>query len=161
MFRQMEISGLTVDPHTNTPIVLLKDPEGKEVVPIWIGFFEASAIASQLEKVQLARPMTHDLIKDILDTLGVTVVKIEVNDLRDNTFYANIHLDMEGMHYAIDARPSDGIALALRTNAPIYVKEEVIEKARKIDLRQGKEGAEGLDELLERLTPKDFGKYKM
>jgi bifunctional DNase/RNase len=157
----MKVSGLTVDPYTNTPIVLLKDLEDKEVVPIWIGFFEASAIATQLEKVQLSRPMTHDLMKNLLDTLGITVMKIEVNDLRENTFYALIHLDMDGIPFAIDARPSDSIALALRTQAPIYVHEEVIEKSRKIDLRQHREGEEALDELLDGLSSKDFGKYKM
>jgi bifunctional DNase/RNase len=161
MFREMKVSGLTVDPYTNTPIVLLKDLENKEVVPIWIGFFEASAIATQLEKVQLSRPMTHDLMKNLLDTLGITVMKIEVNDLRENTFYALIHLDMDGTLFAIDARPSDSIALALRAQAPIYVHEEVIEKSRKIDLRLHKEGEEGLDELLDGLSSKDFGKYKM
>ena len=161
MFQEMKVSGLTVDPYTNTPIVLLKDLEEKEVVPIWIGFFEASAIATQLEKVQLSRPMTHDLMKNLLDNLGIMVIKIEVSDLRENTFYAIIHLDMDGKHFAIDARPSDAIALALRTNASIYVHEEVIEKSRKIDLRQHKEGEETLDELLEGLSSKDFGKYKM
>ena len=161
MFQEMKVSGLTVDPYTNTPIVLLKDLEEKEVVPIWIGFFEASAIATQLEKVQLSRPMTHDLMKNLLDNLGIMVIKIEVNDLRENTFYAIIHLDMDGKHFAIDARPSDAIALALRTNASIYVHEEVVEKSRKIDLRQHKEGEETLDELLEGLSSKDFGKYKM
>jgi bifunctional DNase/RNase len=161
MFREMKVSGLTVDPFTNTPIVLLKDLEEKETVPIWIGFFEASAIGAQLEKVQLTRPMTHDLIKNLLDTLGVTVTKVEVNDLRENTFYAIIHLDMDRTHFAIDARPSDAIALALRTNASIYVHEEVIAKSRKIDLRQQQEGEGALDELLEGLSSKDFGKYKM
>jgi bifunctional DNase/RNase len=161
MFQEMKVSGLTVDPFTNTPIVLLKDLEEKEVVPIWIGFFEASAIATQLEKVQLSRPMTHDLMKNLLETLKVTVIKIEVTELRENTFFAIIHLDMEGTHFAIDARPSDAIALALRTNVPIYVHEEVIKKSRKIDLRQQKEGEEVLDELLEGLSSKDFGKYKM
>jgi bifunctional DNase/RNase len=161
MFQEMKVSGLTVDPFTNTPIVLLKDLEEKEVVPIWIGFFEASAIATQLEKVQLSRPMTHDLMKNLLETLKVTVIKIEVTELRENTFFAIIHLDMEGTHFAIDARPSDAIALALRANVPIYVHEEVIKKSRKIDLRQQKEGEEVLDELLEGLSSKDFGKYKM
>ena len=161
MFREMKVSGLTVDPLSNTPIVLLKDLEEKETVPIWIGFFEASAIGAQLEKVKLSRPMTHDLIKNLLDTLGVTVAKIEVNDLRENTFYAIIHLDMDGTHFAIAARPSDAIALALRTNAAIYVHEEVIAKSRKIDLRQQQEGEGALDDLLEGLSPKDFGKYKM
>jgi bifunctional DNase/RNase len=161
MFREMKVSGLTVDPLTNTPIVLLRDLDEKEVVPIWIGAFEASAIATKLEKVQLSRPMTHDLMKNLLDTLRVKVIKIEVTDLRDNTFYAIIHLDLDGTHLAIDARPSDSIALALRANAPIYVNEGVIEKSRKIDLRQQKEGEEVLDELLEGLSSKDFGKYKM
>ena len=161
MFQEMKVSGLTVDPYTNTPIVLLKDLVEKEVVPIWIGFFEASAIATQLEKVQLSRPMTHDLLKNLLDTLGVTVIKIEVTELRENTFFAVIHLDMDGTHFAIDARPSDAIALALRTDVPIYVHEEVIKKSRKIDLHQRKEGEEVLDELLEELSSKDFGKYKM
>jgi bifunctional DNase/RNase len=141
--------------------VLLKDLEEKEVVPIWIGFFEASAIATQLEKVQLSRPMTHDLMKNLLDTLGVTVIKIEVTELRENTFFAIIHLDMDGTHFAIDARPSDAIALALRTDVAIYVHEEVIKKSRKIDLHQQKEGEEVLDDLLEGLSSKDFGKYKM
>jgi hypothetical protein len=161
LFREMKVSGLTVDPFTNTPIVLLKDLQEKETVPIWIGFFEASAIGAQLEKVQITRPMTHDLMKNLLDTLGVTVTKVEVNDLHENTFYAIIHLDMDGTHFAIDARPSDAIALALRTNASIYVHEEVIAKSRKIDLRQQREGEEALDELLEGLSSKDFGKYKM
>jgi bifunctional DNase/RNase len=161
MFQEMKVSGLTVDPYTNTPIVMLKDLAEKEVVPIWIGFFEASAIATQLEKVQLSRPMTHDLMKNLLDTLGVTVIKIEVTELRENTFFAIIHLDMDGTHVAIDARPSDAIALALRTEVPIYVHEEVIKKSRKIDLHQQKEGEEVLDDLLEGLSSKDFGKYKM
>jgi len=161
MFREMRVSGLTVDPFTNTPIVLLKDLQEKETVPIWIGFFEASAIGAQLEKVQITRPMTHDLMKNLLDTLGVTVTKVEVNDLQENTFYAIIHLDMDGTHFAIDARPSDAIALALRAKASIYVHEEVIAKSRKIDLRQQQEGEAALDELLEGLSSKDFGKYKM
>ena len=105
--------------------------------------------------------MTHDLMKNVLDTLGVKVTKIEVNDLRENTFYAVIHLNMEGSHFVVDARPSDAIALALRTKSPIYVAEGVIEKSRKIDLRQHKEGEEALDEFLEGLNHKDFGKYKM
>jgi hypothetical protein len=161
MFREMKVSGLTVDPSTNTPIVLLKDLQGKEIVPIWIGFFEASAIATQLERVELSRPMTHDLMKNLLDSLGINVIKIEVTDLRENTFYAIIHLDLDGTPFAIDARPSDSIALALRANAPIYVHEEVIEKSRKIDLRHHKEGEDAMDDLLEGLSTKDFGKYKM
>jgi bifunctional DNase/RNase len=160
-FREMRVSGLTVDPFTNTPIVLLKDLQERETVPIWIGFFEASAIGAQLEKVQIARPMTHDLMKNLLDTLKVQVTRVEVTDLHDNTFYAIIHLDMGGRHFAIDARPSDAIALALRAGASIYVHEEVIAKSRKIDMLQQKEGEEALDDLLDGLSSKDFGKYKM
>jgi len=159
MFREMKVGGLTVDPYTNTPIVLLKDLEDKDVVPIWIGFFEASAIATQLEKVKLSRPMTHDLIKNILDTIGAKVIRIEVTDLRDNTFYALIHIELNGTHYTIDSRPSDAIALALRTGSPIFVNEEVIEKSRKIDTQKA-EGEEKWDELLEKLDTEDF-EYKM
>ncbi len=159
MFREMKVGGLTVDPYTNTPIVLLKDLEDKDVVPIWIGFFEASAIATQLEKVKLSRPMTHDLIKNILDTMGAKVIRVEVTDLRDNTFYALIHIELNGTHYTIDSRPSDAIALALRTGSPIFVNEEVIEKSRKIEA-QKTEGEEKWDELLEKLDTEDF-EYKM
>ena len=159
MFREMKVGGLTVDPYTNTPIVLLKDLEDKDVVPIWIGFFEASAIATQLEKVKLSRPMTHDLIKNILDTMGAKVIRVEVTDLRDNTFYALIHIELNGTHYTIDSRPSDAIALALRTGSPIFVNEEVIEKSRKTEA-QKTEGEEKWDELLVKLDTEDF-EYKM
>lgn len=154
-FREMIVGGLTVDPYTNTPIVLLKDPEGEDVVPIWIGFFEASAIATQLEKVKLARPMTHDLMRNILETLGAKVLRIEVTDLRDNTYFALIHLEFDGEHYEIDSRPSDAIALALRVGAPIFVNEEVIEKSRQSDSQVEEKT---LDELLEQV---DEESYKM
>ncbi len=155
-FREMIVGGLTVDPYTNTPIVLLKDPHGEDVVPIWIGFFEASAIATQLEKVKLARPMTHDLMKNILETLGVQVLRIEVTDLRENTYYALIHIEFDGHHYEIDSRPSDAIALALRVGAPIFVNEEVIEKSKRSESQPEEEKA--LDELLEQV---DEESYKM
>jgi len=154
-FREMIVGGLTVDPYTNTPIVLLKDPEGEDVVPIWIGFFEASAIATQLEKVKLARPMTHDLMRNILDTLGAKVLRIEVTDLRDNTYFALIHLEFDGEHYEIDSRPSDAIALALRVGAPIFINEEVIEKSRQSESQPEERS---LDELLEQV---DEESYKM
>ncbi|RLB02982.1 MAG: bifunctional nuclease family protein [Deltaproteobacteria bacterium] len=153
----MKVGGLTVDPYTNTPIVLLKDLEEKDVVPIWIGFFEASAIATQLEEVKLVRPMTHDLLRNILDILGAQVLRVEVTDLRENTFYALIHIELNGAHYAIDSRPSDAIALALRTGSPIFVNEEVIEKSRKVELRSEEE--RDLDELLEKLDSEEG--YKM
>lgn len=163
----MKVAGLTVDPFTNMPIVILKDLQEKNAIPIWIGILEASAIATELEKVRLARPMTHDLVKNLLDSLGVELVKIVVTDLRDNTFFAAIHLVNKKDNIILDARPSDAIALALRTDSPIFVEEGVVEKSRKIDLtQQKKEGeekgeAEKWKEFLESLTQEDFGKYKM
>lgn len=167
MFREMKVAGLTVDPFTNMPIVILKDNDEKNTVPIWIGLLEASAIATQLENIELPRPMTHDLLKNILDTLKVDVVRIEVNDLKDNTFYATLYVKLDGKTYAIDSRPSDAIAIALRTDSPVYISEEVIKKSRKIDLKEsstaaktGKE-SEKWAEILEHMSPEDFGKYKM
>jgi len=167
MLIEMKISGLTVDPFTNMPIVILKDLEDKNSLPIWIGILEASAIATELEQIVLSRPMTHDLLKNILDTLNIRVDRIVVTDLRDNTFYANIFLQIDEKEIMIDARPSDSLALALRTGAPIWVEKEVIDKSKKIDLGQ-MDGVEGTEmdkekwaEILENLSPKDFGKYKM
>jgi bifunctional DNase/RNase len=162
---EMKVTGLTIDPFTSMPIIILKDLEEKCALPIWIGLIEASAIATELESIQLSRPMTHDLLKNILDVMGVGVDKVEVNDLADNTFYARILLKRKGEEHSMDARPSDAIALALRTKAPIFVARHVIEKSRKIDL--SKEGTEEelkkqkLAEILENLSPEDFGKYKM
>ena len=165
MLKEVRVSGLSIDPITHTPIVLLKDKENQEVIPIWIGLLEASSIATQLENIKLARPMTHDLMKNILDHLDVVVSRVEVNDLRNNTFYAIIYLSWNGVDLTMDARPSDAIAIALRTKSPIFVHEQVIEKSRKIDLAQREEGAEASDEKLEDilkdLAPEDFGKYKM
>jgi uncharacterized protein len=165
MFKEMKVAGITVDPFTNTPIVILKDLEEKDVLPIWIGLLEASSIATALENVQTPRPMTHDLLKNVLDHLGVKVVRIEINDLKDNTYFAMIHLDIEDKRLVIDARPSDAIALALRVNASIFVDENVIIKSAKVDLSK-KEDKVVVDtgeweEILENLSPDDFGKYKM
>jgi bifunctional DNase/RNase len=162
----MKVSGLTIDPLTNTPIVILKDMQEKKAIPIWIGLFEASAIATELEKITFSRPMTHDLLTDILRVLGVEVTKIEINDLRNNTFFANIHLVKDGKNLVIDARPSDAIAIALRANAPIFVDDKVIEKSRNVDFGTkltdlDKMKDEKLKEFLENLSPDDFGKYKM
>lgn len=166
MMVEMKVAGLTIDPVTNTPIVILKDREEKRILPIWIGLFEASAIATELEGINFSRPMTHDLIRDILANLGVEVLKVEVHDLRNNTFFANIHLLREGKTQVIDARPSDALALALRAGAPIYVEERVIEKSRSIDVGTKitdleKEKEDKLKDFLENLDPDDFGKYKM
>ena len=161
----MKVTGLTIDPFTNMPIIILKDLEEKSALPIWIGLIEASSIATELEKIQLARPMTHDLIKNILNELKVKVEKIEVTDLADNTFYANIHFDFGGRKIVMDSRPSDAIAVALRTDAPIYVEKKVMEKSRRIDLSktgdQDSSKKQKWAEILENLSPDDFGKYKM
>ena len=165
MVREMKISGLTMDPNTNTPIVVLKDPNSETSLPIWIGLLEATAIATELEKVQFSRPMTHDLIKNLMAHLGAKVEKVEVCDLKDNTFYAWIYLDVEGKETRIDARPSDALAIALRANAQIFVDEKVIEKSGtlettvKAELKD--EEAKKWTEILESLSPEDFGKYKM
>jgi hypothetical protein len=166
MFKEMKVSGLTMDPFTNTPIIILKDLEGKSVLPIWIGLLEASAIATELENIQLPRPMTHDLVRNILENLKVEVTKVEVVDLKDNTFFASLHLNISQKTIVIDARPSDAIAIALRTKAPIFVNEKVIEKSRKVSLEKFKLGEEKADvdkwkEILETMPPEDFGKYKM
>jgi len=165
MLKEVRVSGLSIDPITHTPIVLLKDKESQEVIPIWIGLLEASSIATQLENIKLARPMTHDLMKSILDQLDVVVSRVEVSDLRNNTFYAIIHVNWNEMDLAIDARPSDAIALALRTKSPIFVHQQVIEKSRKVDLAHREEGEEisdeKLEDILKDLSPEDFGKFKM
>lgn len=165
MLLRMKVYGLTIDPMTNSPIIILKDLEGDKTLPIWIGLLEATAIASELENIKFSRPMTHDLIKSLLDNLGARVVRIEICDLRDNTFYALIYLVLQNKEFSLDARPSDALALALRSQAPIFVDEQVIQKSKAVDLgakteidsEEGKKWAE----ILEGLDPDDFGKYKM
>ncbi len=165
MLRQMTVSGLTIDPFTNSPIMILKDVDSDKAVPIWIGLLEATAIASELENIKFSRPMTHDLLKIIMENMQIQVTKVEVCDLRDNTYFALIYLNREGQEVTIDARPSDAIALALRVKAPIYVAEVVIQKARRVDLSAKEaittEDAKKWTEILEGLDPDDFGKYKM
>ena len=172
MLLEMRVFGLAIDPLTNAPIVILKDAEDKNVLPIWIGPLEASAIATELEKIQLARPMTHDLLKDIFKNMRVIVSKIVITDIEDNVYYAVIHLAHGNNYYAIDARPSDAIAVALRTNAQIFVENKVLEKSKNSDMGKQaghtKDGAnKGSDrqaewrEMLENLSPGNFGKYKM
>jgi uncharacterized protein len=165
MLKEMKVAGITVDPFTNTPIVILKDLEERDVLPIWIGLLEASSIATALENVQTPRPMTHDLLKSILDHLAVKVTRIEVTDLKDNTYYAMIHLDVGDKRLVIDARPSDAIALALRVSASIFVDENVIKKSAKVELSKKEDkvvtDTGEWEEILENLSPDDFGKYKM
>ena len=158
---EMSIKGLMVDPLTNMPIVILRDQDGQRVLPIWVGIFEANAIALQIENIPTPRPMTHDLLRNIIQDLRATVEKIVVCDLQENTFYALIYLAVNGDTVAIDARPSDAIALALRTRAPIFVEETVIDNAKPFDIGTDKPDAERLHKWLESLDPEDLGKYKM
>jgi bifunctional DNase/RNase len=157
----MSIKGLMMDPITNMPIVILHDPDGRRVLPIWVGVFEANAIALQIENVATPRPMTHDLLRNMLQELHARVDKIVVTDLRENTFFALIHLKVSGDPLVIDARPSDAIALALRTQAPIYVEDSVLEHAKSVDSIPEKQDDERLSKWLESLDPDDLGKYKM
>jgi uncharacterized protein len=165
MFREMIVSGLVMDPQTNTPIVILKDLQDQKSLPIWIGLLEATSIATELEKIQFPRPMTHDLMKNCFDHLQVKVERIEVCDLKNNTYYALIYLRDQERLSSIDARPSDAIAIALRTNAPIFVKEDVLVRSQKPgeDARPvfDKENQDKWTEMLEKLDPDDFSKYKM
>lgn len=166
MLLEMKVSGLTIDPITNTPIVILKDLQENKAIPIWIGLFEASAIATEMEHVVFSRPMTHDLLYECIKALDVTVNRIEIVDIRNNTFFATIHLTRAGQAYAIDARPSDAIALALRAQASIFVEESVLEKSRNIDFGMKLTDIDKLKEdkikdFLENLSAEDFGKYKM
>jgi hypothetical protein len=164
MFKQMKVTGLVMDPHSNTPILVLKDIAEDTTLPIWIGLLEATAIATELEKIQFPRPMTHDLIRTLFDHLKVKVERIEVCELKNNTYYALIHIRNGEEVSSIDSRPSDAIAIALRTNAPIFVKDEVITKYLKsedpkpsFDERNKEQWAD----MLDRLDPSDFSKYKM
>ena len=158
---EMTIKGLMVDPITNSPIVILRDKEGTRVLPIWVGIFEANAIALQIENVSTPRPMTHDLLRNVIHDLKASVQKIVVCDLQENTFYALIYLNLNGSTVAIDARPSDAIALALRTRAPIFVEDTVIDHAKTVDQSPDKVDADRLQKWLENLDPDDLGKYKM
>jgi len=158
---EMTIKGLMVDPFSNTPIVILRDKEGQRVLPIWVGVFEANAIAQQIENVAPARPMTHDLLRNVIRDLNATVEKIVVCDLQENTFYAMIHLAINGEKVAIDARPSDAIALALRTRSPIFVEDSVIDHAKTVDFASDRADTDRLQKWLESLDPDDLGKYKM
>ena len=154
---KMKVARIILDPFTNSPIVILKDMEERRALPIWIGLFEANAIAMKLEDVTTPRPMTHDLIANILESLKATVERIVVNDLVNNTFYARIYINTPAGTVEIDSRPSDAIAIALRTNAPIYVEEVVLQKAKSFDLE---DRDKLLKEWLEQLSPEDLEKFR-
>lgn len=167
---EMKIKGLTLDPLTNMPIIILKDAEGNHALPIWVGIFEANAIALEMENINTPRPMTHDLIKNILKELHATVPHIIIDELKDNTFFAKICVKVNGTETNVDSRPSDAIALALRLKVPILVENKVVEDAKSIDLSEKNidltdkstlEDSSKWKEWLENLKPEDFGKYRM
>jgi uncharacterized protein len=156
----MSIKGLMLDPVSNSPIVVLKDEQDKFFLPIWVGIFEANAIALQLENVTTPRPMTHDLLRNMISELDARVIRIVINDLRDSTFFAQIRVITGDKTLEVDARPSDAIALALRTEAPIFVAQSVLDQAQTIS-PDSEDQDEKLKKWFEQLTPDDIGKYKM
>jgi uncharacterized protein len=158
---EMTIKGLMVDPVTNMPIVLLRDEAGNRVLPIWVGIFEANAIALQMENIATPRPMTHDLLRNVISDLKGNVDRVVVTELKENTFYAVIHLTVNGDRVAVDSRPSDAIALALRAKAPIFVEDTVLDQAKSADLAPDRGDNERLQKWLENLDPDELGKYKM
>jgi bifunctional DNase/RNase len=158
--RKMEIKGLLLDPLSNTPVVVLRDEEDKYFLPIWIGVFEANAIALKMEKVSTARPLTHDLICNVLTDLKTRIDRIVINDLRDNTFFARIFLVRDGETHEVDSRPSDALALALRFGAGIFVEDAVFEKSRTVAADESR-NPERLKKWLEEIDPDELGKYKM
>ena len=167
MFVEMKVRGLALDPLSNMPIIILRDEEEKRSLPIWVGIFEANAIALELEKISTPRPMTHDLIKNILEAVEARVQKVVVNDLRDNTFYAVLYLRLGNADLTVDSRPSDAIALALRVGAPIFVEEDVVHKARTVEVAKETEIGTGkgddqakIKEWLESLKPGDFDRIE-
>lgn len=157
----MSIKGLMLDPVSNSPIVVLKDDDEKFFLPIWVGIFEANAIALQLENVTTPRPMTHDLLRNMISELDGRVTRVVINDLRDSTFFAQIRLDVGAKTLEVDARPSDAIALALRTEAPIFVAQSVLDQAQTITPEGDADQDEKMKKWFENLGPDDLGKYKM
>ncbi len=157
----MAIKGLMVDPITNMPIIVLREVDGQRVLPIWVGVFEANAIALQVENVQTPRPMTHDLLRSVIDELGARVERIVVCELKENTFYAMLHVRSTSGEHSIDARPSDAIALALRTGSRIFVEDSVIQHARTVEMSREDMDVGRLEKWLENLSDDDLGKYKM
>ena len=157
---EMKIKGLMIDPVSNMPIIILKNGDGQSVLPIWVGIFEANAIAMQLEEIVSPRPMTHDLLKNVIEGLEAEVKRVVITDLKENTFFASIHLERGGADLAVDARPSDAMALALRAAAPIFVDPSVLSKSESSDDPVAGE-TERLRRWLETVDPEELGKYEM
>lgn len=165
MLHEVNIASMAIDPTSNTPIIILKSVKGDQAVPIWIGLLEATSIASALRDIKFDRPMTHDLFKNFIDNLEMEVSKVEVCDLKDNTFYARIYFESKDKSFDMDARPSDAIAIALRFGAPIYVDDKIFDQSQMVEgdyevLNKSEDGKKWAD-YLENLSPEDFGKYKV
>jgi len=158
---KMEIKGLLMDPVSNMPVVILRDAGDGIFLPIWVGIFEANAIAIAMERISTPRPMTHDLLNNLVKELDARVERIVINDLKDNTFFARIHLSRAGATWTVDSRPSDAIALALRCQSEIFVEEEVLEKSKTLRSDGGDPDPERLKKWLEEVNPEDLGKYRM
>ena len=165
MLHKVSIAGITMDPAANTPIIILRSEKDDLAIPIWIGLLEATSIASALQEIKYDRPMTHDLFKNFSDTLQISIAKVEVCDLKDNTFFARIYFVSKDSNFDIDARPSDAIALALRFNAPIFVEDAVMQKSKisggEAEVVDTSEEGKKWADYLENLSPDDFGKYKV
>src|SRR4030065_804933 len=159
---EVKVMGIVVDPKASNPVVVLVDLSGQKALPIWIGVFEAEAISRGIEEVVTLRPMTHDLMKQILDTFQVILTRVVIHDLKENTFYAHLYLDVEGEELIVDSRPSDAIALAVRLKAPIFVTESVVEATKDLGVfaSQLLEGQDELKSIIENMKDEDFGKYK-
>jgi len=157
----MDVKALIVDPIANMPVVILRDAEDKSFLPIWVGVFEANAIALQIEGIQTPRPMTHDLLKNTISRLEGVVDRVVITKLLENTFYAEIHVVVGAQTIVIDSRPSDAIALALRSSAPVFVEESVLEQSRAQDDSSEAQSHERLRKWFEEADPESLGKYKM
>lgn len=156
----MEVGGIGFDPRNFSPLVLLKDKDELNFLPIWIGIFEATAIAMEMQGVSPPRPMTHDLMKDMLEKLGGKITKVVISDVKEGTFYANIELtDKEGKHLVLESRPSDAIALAVRFNAPLFVAEVVMMQSKLVNSEKDAEETEKFKDFIENMRPEDFNQY--
>lgn len=161
MLIRMDVKALIVDPVANMPVVILRDADDRCFLPIWVGVFEANAIALQMEGVRTPRPLTHDLLKETISLLDAVVDRVVITRLHESTFYAEIHLVAGGRPVVIDSRPSDAIALALRTSSPVFVEEEVLDKSRAQDASEEAQSHERLRKWFEEADPESLGKYKM
>ena len=160
---EVKVMGIVVDPKASNPVVVLVDLNGQKALPIWIGVFEAEAISRGMEDVVTLRPMTHDLLKQIIDTFQASLTQVVITDLKDNTFYANLYFDVDGRELIVDSRPSDAIALAVRVRAPIFIAQSVVEATKDLGLLASKmlEDEDELKSIIDSMKPEDFGDFKM